>query len=75
MNDKKILPNGAEIIAINYGRQIVLADNRPEGEEPEYVTWTWNTEQGLRSTCWGHYFGSDIIEAENDFHERCDRGY
>jgi hypothetical protein len=73
MNTKR-LPNGATVIVIDYDREVVLA-NFGTDNKPNYVTWAFNKEQGLRSTCWGRYFSDDLKAARTDFTERQQRGY
>ena len=60
------LPNGAQIIAINYQRGTVLAHNR--GAVEPYVTWAFCGDD-LASTYSGHYY-SDLESAEQDYLER-----
>ena len=60
------LPNGAEIIAINYIKGIVLAHNK--GAFQPYVTWAFFGDD-LGSTWGGHYY-SDLEAAQQDFAER-----
>ena len=57
------LPNGAEIIAINYQRGTVLTHNR--GAVEPYVTWAF-CGNDLASTYSGHYY-SDLEAAEQDY--------
>jgi hypothetical protein len=64
------LPNGARIIAIDFDECIILAES-----DHDFVTWAFNTEQGLGSTVSGHYFGDDIEAARDDFEARVKRGY
>jgi hypothetical protein len=64
----KILPNGSEIIAIDYEKEIVLALSRKN----EFVTWSYNDT--LDTTSNGHYF-ANIIQARDDFCKRVIRGY
>lgn len=60
------LPNGAEIIAINYQRGTVLAHNR--GSVEPYVTWAFIGDD-LGSTWGGHYY-NDLESAQQDFNQR-----
>lgn len=58
------LPNGAEIVAIDFERQIVLAYN--EGAYLPYVTWEFDEE--MNCYC-GNYFESRK-DAREDFTNR-----
>lgn len=60
------LPNGAEILAINYYKGVVLAHNK--GAVQPYVTWAFVGDD-LASTWGGHYY-SELEAAEGDYQER-----
>ena len=60
------LPNGAEILAINYYKGVVLAHNK--GSVQPYVTWAFIGDD-LASTWGGHYY-SELEAAEEDYQER-----
>jgi hypothetical protein len=66
MNKYIQLPNGAEVISIDYSSGTVLAQNI--GAVQPYVTWKFY-HGDLSTTSYGHYF-SDLEPAKIDFVER-----
>ncbi len=66
------LPNGATCLTMysNGTFGVVLATTKRQ--PVQYVTWTYNVEQGARSTCLGRYT-SDFEKAKRDFLTRVER--
>lgn len=65
------LQNGATVV--NYretprGKKVVLS-KQEYGDEVEYATWC--VDNG-GTPYWGHYFGSRVDRAEDDFVRRCE---
>jgi hypothetical protein len=59
----EILPNGAEVLAIDRTAGIVLAKFRGR----EFVTWGLDRKDNC---FWGHYFDENIVAASKDFEAR-----
>ena len=66
MNNPERLPNGAEVLAIDYTSGIVLGHNK--GAVQPYVTWAF-CGNDLASTYSGHYY-SNLDDAKQDYKER-----
>lgn len=68
------LPNGATIEAIDFQTGIVLASREGRTGEKDYVTWCFPIQGGvpnLSATQTGHYHGTNMVSARNDFRKRC----
>ena len=64
----RTLRNGAEILAIDFVAQVVLAKvNKGIANDVEYITWQFNTGIDGLETFWGHYFLNDYPNAKADF--------
>lgn len=68
----RTLPNGNEIVAIDFDAGFVLSSNE-KSRGTEYVTHAFYRDD-LHSTSGGEYF-DDIEEARKDFNFRIKRGY
>jgi hypothetical protein len=68
----RTLPNGNEIVAIDFDAGFVLSSNE-KNRGTEYITHSFYRGD-LASTSGGHYF-DDIEEARKDFNFRIGRGY